>query len=348
MPRAVIAALALLVLPAAAAADPPAAPRCAPTDLLPEAVPANPFPRTRALIVDSGLLLDGNAGAHAAWAVGLEYDFVLDRAQRFKLGPRFGALFGSGGDVAHGPVSLDPGLRFRGSFYVAPVFDAYVVGKVSVPLALGPTVLPGLRVGAGLGLRLAEAVHLELTADAGFAIEHDYAQGGQTSTAFPGFGASIGFDTCIVGSWCAPRVTPQVTEDETPLLYADALAVCQSTRGSPLRAQLCAAVDGAIDASDHAPGTDDDAALAFLEGARRKIADGGLKARFAALVEHHRALARCRTENQTAARVAAQRERTLKVAVRYAPYPIVLRRILGCAVEVPRAAGAEECAVPRD
>jgi hypothetical protein len=345
VPRPLFAAAAAALIAAASAAfadtpapDPAQSVACPPFKRLPAPRPGFYPERVRELWLDVSFISDWNLETRQsfpAFGFGFEYLFVFDKDARVRLGPRLGLQIGRWGDNKHASFSLDPGLRFRGSFYMDPIVDVYAIAKtdVLVALGIGQSVQQALRPGLGIGVRLGRAVQIEGTFDVALALGSGFIRDSGTTAWAPGLWLSGGFDLCTLGSFCNAPEPQQVAEDDTGKLYDDAHAVCAGTKDAALHGDLCAAVDAAMDGDRYPPGPEQDSTEAFLAGVQRELDKKGrerLALRIADMAAHHHAMEACRRKNQRDARLAAQKSQRLAVHYNYAPFPVLLRRALGC------------------
>jgi hypothetical protein len=321
----------------ARAEDPPPLPEsCPPFKRLPAPKPGFWPERERELWVDMSFISDWNLDtgkSYPAFGLGFEHVFVVDRDARLRIGPRVGFQLGRWGDDNHAAFSVDPGIRFRWSFYMDPIVDVYLLAKTDLLLAIRKEPQGGLRPGAGFGLRIGRAVQLEGTFDVALAIGDGFVRQMGTTVWAPGLWLSGGFDFCVLGSFCNKPEPQQTTKDDTSLLYDDANRICRETKEASDRSALCAAVNGALDGDRYPPEPDEDSTAAFLGGLQKELARTGKEAlakRVADMLAHHREMERCRRKNLRDARFAAQKKQALAVHYNYSPFPVLLRRALGC------------------
>jgi hypothetical protein len=148
----------------------------------------------------------GPAGADPAFALGIEKVPFVSLDQRWRLGWYFGGLWGHWGDREHSSAGFDVSLRFRASAYMTDFWDIYVLTKVGIIGAFDGRF--GLRPGLGAGFRVLRGAALEITIDDVIALGDRFAGGARV---LPGMTAALGFDLCILGTWCLGPKPPNAT-----------------------------------------------------------------------------------------------------------------------------------------
>ncbi len=335
------AALATSTVSRGARADGPEGEHCNVTQQ--DKPPDNPFPQypllDGELIVAADYFQDWNTESHPGVGVSIDYVFFSNPSGQsslglLRLGVRNGLQYGKWADDLHGPVTWEPAftVRYGPSFLLGDILDAYVVGEFGTPLSFDRKALVSGRPGVGLGVRVGRLVSLEAKYEPSFPFTGSFDEGGGHWSH--GLAVSLGLQAC--GSACdAPDPTP-APHDRTCELYDLAEDVgCDGAPGDKWHTAMCAAVDDALDADEHPAGDTGDSVLAFLEAFTSGLRGTPMEKYAEGLRSRHVALRREWDDAQKRAREAAQSGRVLAEACSYAPYPVEIRKYLGCDTERP-------------
>jgi hypothetical protein len=262
----------------------------------------------------------------------LMYSFApLDEVWHFGL--RAGMNAGRWGSDERGPVGLALGAR------VAVDLRRPLNGLLAVYIfAQADTILLAsdgdavLRPAFGVGVRAARAIGLEVNGNTVIALGDPFANGDRVAG---GFGVTLNFDLCVLGSFCDETPPKQTTVDLTSQLYQAAANVATRVQNNPTQHKdLCAAVDAALDASHHPSSDPGDSTGPFLQGLVTGVTDPALKSALSTLAQLHANL-REQLVNPTSgtriqSRLAAQKGHVLVDDCVYSPFPVELRAQLGC------------------
>ncbi|HZO12477.1 MAG TPA: hypothetical protein VFB62_04445 [Polyangiaceae bacterium] len=268
---------------------------------------------------------------HFRGALALELLFLPPERQEL----RFGAYtsFGAGlwGDDKHGGFSPEVGGVFKLSAMPGEPFDVYIL--------MGGGYLWGERDGghdalhlrAGGGARVMRAVALEL---AGSALFGTFDADGRLVHWVPGGILQANVNLCAFVDGCNYPPPRQRTHDRTCELYDRANIECAQTKN---KARLCRALDEALDVEANPPTVRGDATSTYLQVTAQLLGtDCGpgpkdpVQASICRLVYGHDELRAWLMEGRGRERSAALRGRALRHLWRYEPYPVALRRALGC------------------
>jgi len=291
----------------------------------------SPYPlapkRYGEILLDIGLASDWNGRtdgpmnlghARPAFTTGLTAAVAMWH-QRFRIGIRAGWMFGKWGDDDREAISFVPGMNVRLSFLMLDIWDAYGLWRAEIPAALGERSAIGVRLGTGLGVRVARGVSVEGTLDAIAAVDHRFRNVARADVT-PGMTLSVAFDMCLVFqgfSGCHADPPQQVHRDFACRLYRSASERC----GKIDRRASCEAVDEALATT---PYDSHDGMAAFLEVLGTRVPE--LKD----LSEMHAKLWAEAESRREAERYAAQSRRQTAEHCSYAPVPVEIRRALGC------------------
>ncbi len=329
-------ALAIVIGTLAANTNATATPTPTPTancDTTPlSATPLRPFTlypiRHDELWVTTDYLGDWSHGHDASGGIDAEYVHAFGDDQRVRVG--IGNTFQIGSWARGGSIAVIPALSFRGSVVMDDFFDFYVLAKAGVVLAQSGDAARG---GVGFGARAGRLVELELSVDALAALGSPFAP---DERWIPGFGVSLGLDLCGAFGGCAAVPRTEETKNFTCDLYQRAYDVCTSLAPTA-NADLCSAVEKAIDPDRFTPTSDEDSTDAFLRGLAASVTTPGLAdAIRARLIAPHQALRAQRATNQETERILQQTKQSPAQHCRYMPYPAELRTALGCDTSPPQ------------
>jgi len=240
--------------------------------------------------------------------------------QRLRPGIFVGLQGGHWGDDRHGPFSIVPGFRFRGSFFMEDVFDVYGLLRADLPITLSTSAGVGFRGGFGVGVRVARLVSLEASFDPLVVPISQTFQNSTYATVLPWAATgTIAFDLCIIdGLKCKPAEHKPRARNLACRLYDAARAITNA----------CDAVPRAMQSvpDPHVAARSDDGVTAFLSA----LADATGRPDVRDLAKLH---ARLGDQYESyLRREAAYAQEHLELAERwtYAPVPSELRRALGC------------------
>ena len=320
-----------------AAQAPPDDPKLDPADTIaPSKAGLYPL-RALELWVDAGSYSDLNGVYHRSAGAGLELA-IPSADQRYRVGFRAAATYGEWGDDDHDEFAFVPGMRARVSPLMYDLTDYYLLLKGDAVIGdVERDADPAIRLGFGGGVRFIRSFQIEGTVDWLVSPKGSFVQDGERSSGTVAFGMSAGFDLCSLGG-CRKKVERSETKDHTCCLYQEALAVC--TQAQAAKKAFCDAVEAALDSEKYPPEPDRDSTHAFLDGVAQELPRGGLKDAVGRVLDAHDELARQLEKNRHDARVAARSGLKLKRRMLYTPYPVELRRALGCGE--PRACPSVE------
>ncbi|MCC6554589.1 MAG: hypothetical protein IT372_16540 [Polyangiaceae bacterium] len=311
-------------------------------------------PRRLEIVGSAGWSVDwSNGAAHVRAGPAVEVVPWIPRSvQSLRFSVYHAALFGTWGDDQHDFATHEAGAKLRLSFWPTEPVDLYAILSGGFMISAGEELHTGVHTGLGGGIRVFRAITAELSFDHLIALDDAFEHDGRRSHVALGFGTSVGFDFCSLSSWCDYPALQQQRDDRTCCIYDDARSLCSSAQEGARRT-LCAAVDEALDARRYPLLPDEESFEGFLravalvlrheppEPASRGPAAPPSEAELALAVAVDKLRARderfdaWREEGRRIARAAANLSEPRVVLVRrvYAPYPVELRRALGCGRE---------------
>jgi hypothetical protein len=279
----------------------------------------------------SGLLNYNKGEVHLRGSAALEVLFVPPQRQELRLGAY--TTFGAGlwGDARHGGFSPEVGGIAKLSTMPTEPLDFYVLTSGGYMWGIRDGGHDALHLRGGLGVRVLRALAIEFS---GSALYGSFEAGGVAVPWVPGTGLQALVNVCAFVDGCNYQPPRQRTHERTCELYDQANAECAALAN---RKPLCAALDEALDTEAHPPHGYSDAVTGYLS----IVADilgadcGGTPAEPAAaavcrLQRNHAELRQWVSDGRERERYAALRDEKLAVLWRYQPFPVALRRALGC------------------
>jgi hypothetical protein len=157
-----------------------------------------------------------------------------------------------------------------------------------------------------------------------------YESGGETRWATIGGSATVSFEFCSLAKAGACEYAPPKPslDDHTCELCDEAVSLCDQKGPGSAEANLCEAVNEALDTFDN-PLMGRDAVTAFLESAL-ETANAEAARILNPLLDIHREERHWLEDFRRAKREAVIRGKSLAVIRRYAPYPVEIAHALGC------------------
>jgi hypothetical protein len=299
-------------------------------DFLPEYDPLLPWHWLEASGGLTGLLNYNHGEVHFRGGLVFEALFLPAERQELRLGAYSTFAAGLWGDTRHGGFSPEVGGLTKLSAMHTELFDIYTLMGAGYMWGHLDDGHDALHLRAGVGARVMRAIAFEI---AGSALYGSFDSAGETVDWVPGSTLQFTVNVCAFYDGCNYEPPRQRTVDRTCELYDRANQECGRLKQ---KEDLCKALDNALDAEANPPPVSEDAVSGYLEVVSKDLkADcsaptSAEQALICRLRRNHAELREWLLEGRRRERHAARRDRELSHPWRYEPYPVALRRALGC------------------
>lgn len=268
----------------------------------------------------------------------------------------YGALLGgTWSDGAAFRALGEGGLRARVSLSPKEALDFYGLLGGGVIGGGDGNVGLGMRINPGVGLRLFQALSMEIGLDGLFAPGRPFlSSDGRPYEAALGLSTMVSFDVCSLGTICNHKPIQQERDDRTCCIFEEAQSICGHARQAGTGDTLCDAARAALNPRVHKVYPRQDPFKRFIEatldelqkreppGGPAPAAMPGLVAELERLRDDHKRLAGWRQKGREQELTLAKQRRVVRRKRVYSPYATDLLRALGCGWEEAGQEGGKE------